>query len=46
MKNKVSTTMIITKRLIEPKDEQNSDIFLGIYGVLLRRTVLLTVTVT
>ena len=46
MKNKVSTTMVITKRLIEPKDEQNSDIFLGKYGVLLQKIVPLTITVT
>ena len=46
MKNKVSTTMVITKSIVEPKDEQNSDIFLGIYGVLLQRTVPLTITVT
>ena len=39
MKNKVWITMVTTKRLVEPKDEQNSDIFLGMYGVLLRRTV-------
>ena len=47
MKKKVIITMVITKRLIKAKDEQNSDIFLGIYGVLLlRRTVPLTITVT
>ena len=38
--------MVITKRLFEPKDEQNSNICLGIYGVLLKRTVPLTMTVT
>ena len=38
--------MVITKRLIKRKDQQNSDNFLGIYGVLLWRTVLLTITVT
>ena len=46
MKKKVRITMVITKSLFEPKDEQNSNIFVGIYGVLLPRTVLLTMTVT
>lgn len=46
LKKKVRITMVITKRLFEPKGKQNSNIFVGIYGVLLRRTVLLTVTVT
>ena len=46
MKNEVWTTMVITKRLVEPKDKQNDDIFFGIYRVLLRRTVPLTMAVT
>ena len=46
MKKKVIIAMVITKRLTKAKDEQNSDNFLGIYGVLLRRTVPLTITVT
>lgn len=46
IKKKVIISMVITKRLIKPKDEENSDNFLGIYGVLLWRTVPLTITVT
>ena len=46
MEKKVIITMVITMHLIKAKNEQNSDIFLGIYGVLLRRTVPLTITVT
>ena len=34
IKNKVRITYKLAKRLVETKDEQNSGIFLGIYGVL------------